>query len=86
MQRITESDLRNLLERLNKLTGETFTLYRAYSGVSLQAPSTHNNVLAGGCMPKRALWDKMHAFIAGIEFERRQRESKHWQDLSTKEK
>ena len=86
MQRITELDLRNLVARLNQLTSENFTLSYAYSGVSLLEPRTNKAVFGCGHIPKRALWERMHAFIAGIEFERRQRESKHWQDLSTKEK
>jgi|SRR5215217_462634 len=96
-QRITDTDLRILCERLNKLTGSpmepyapwvegqpnrgraqvgNFHISHSYGGVCLHRMSnTSGGVstpIGGGHVPKRELWDRMHAFIDGIEFTQRQ--------------
>ena len=91
-QRITDTDLRILCERLNELTGSPATYMTAIDGSPRQINVGHFHIsgaYGGVCLhrvsnasggitcplvsyhePKRALWDRMHAFIDGIEFER----------------
>lgn len=92
-QRITDTDLRILCERLNKLTGSpeqpyayedrpggdlvaqvgNFHISYAYGGARLHRMSnTSGGVttpLNTGHVSKRELWEKIHAFMLGIEFE-----------------
>lgn len=50
-----------------------YCLSWAYGGVQLQRVCSDgggiNNVLGGGYCTKRELYEKMHAFIAGIEYQ-----------------
>lgn len=83
--RITESDLKSVVARLNRITnspktymtdGKTnighYCLSWAYCGVQLQRICTDGdattNVLGGGYGTKRELYEKLHAFISGIEY------------------
>jgi len=88
--RITESDLKGLCDRLNRLTNSPMVPYafdpvkdkhcaqignyhisHAYGGVCLHRMCNDGGgvqtVLMGGHVPKRELYERMYAFIRGIE-------------------
>lgn len=81
MERITEKMLQARVDYLNKIKGFTpetvkyntigaFILDYAYGGVSLEQVLTDgggvSDVFNAGHVPKRELWSRLNAFIAGI--------------------
>lgn len=92
MQRITDQNLKAVVDRLNRLTGNPLDTYSkerkpcgslranignfhlsfGYGDVCLMQISNEdggcNNTLGTGHVPKRELYNLMHAFIRGIEY------------------
>jgi hypothetical protein len=64
MERITEKDLYNRIDRLNSITGKEFELSMAYGGYSLRLGGT--SPLNCGHTTKRDLYNRINAFIEGI--------------------
>ena len=88
MDRITEKQLRSLVDHINKLTGNApapythnstgihanignYFLEYAYNGINLVRMCSEgggiSQPLGGGFHTKRELYEKLHAFILGIE-------------------
>ncbi|KKN32522.1 hypothetical protein LCGC14_0812870 [marine sediment metagenome] len=86
--RITERDLKNTIDRINKVTGKPMGQYStdkdgkskgnignyhldcAYGGYALhQMTNEHGGVrqLFSGHGTKRELYDKMHAYLGGLD-------------------
>ena len=85
--RVTQKDLENVVDRINRITGNNIATHTrdksgirsnvgnyhldyAYGGVRLvQYMNEHGGirVIIDGFGTKRELYEKMHAFIAGIE-------------------
>lgn len=87
MKRITERDLKQVVDRINVIKGQnisaytktakglkanvgTYLLSSAYGGWSLQRLDNKSGgveTIIHGYVPKRELYDKMQAFIKGLE-------------------
>ncbi len=84
MQRVTEKQLKSLIDHLNKITGNNpdqysdgsanignYHLSCAYGGYALhQMTNEHGGVrlvVTGGHVPKRELFNLIHAYINGID-------------------
>ena len=86
--RINEKDLNNVIDRINKATGNALTPYTkegekyitnignyhldcAYGGYSLEQMENENggvnDVFRCGHVPKRDLYNRMQAFLVGLE-------------------